>query len=179
MGAFGQVIADGGVFSRGYAQLVLKDVKQEIFARKPRFQTSTGMTVVDANHPAFLFGHLSLYPTRIFTLTGADGKAIEAPGAWNDLFKAGAECKDDPEGRIYPAMDLITAQFFKAHDAAVAHLRTVDDAKLLAPNPNDASRDRFPTVGAIAAFLVSGHVMVHMGQISTWRRCFGLPSAMG
>lgn len=179
MGAFAQVIADSGVFARNYAQVVLKDVTPEIFARKPRFQTSTGVTVVDANHPAFLFGHLSLYPSRIHTLTGTDGSAIEAPAGWNDLFKAGAECKDDVEGTIYPKMAVITAQFFKAHDAAVAYIRTLDDAKLLAQNPNEGSRDRFPTIGALASFLFSGHVMMHMGQVSTWRRCFGLASALG
>ena len=27
-------------------------------------------------------------------------------------------------------------------------------------------------------FMLTSHFMLHMGQISTWRRCFGLPSAM-
>ncbi len=179
MGAFSEIIASTGMFSRGYAQLLLKDVKPEIFARKPRFAGATGTTIVDTNHPAFVFGHLGLYPARVFSLTGGDPKPVEAPAGWNDLFKAGVECRDDVDGTIYPSMEQITTQFFKAHEAAANYLRTLDDAKLLAVNPNEAMRERFPTVGALVSFLMSGHVMSHMGQISAWRRCFGLSSAMG
>ncbi len=37
--------------------------------------------------------------------------------------------------------------------------------------------DRFPTLGALANFLMNNHVMMHIGQVSTWRRAMGLPSA--
>lgn len=178
MGAFAESIASSGVFSRNNAEMMLKGVTPEIFARKPRFDTPGGGTIVDANHPAFLFGHLALYPTRAFALTGADGKHVEAPASWPDLFKAGVACHDDPHRSIYPDMQTITSQFLKSHDAAVAHIRGLDDALLAKANPNEQSRDRFPTVGALCSFLLSGHVLIHMGQISTWRRCFNLPSAM-
>jgi hypothetical protein len=35
----------------------------------------------------------------------------------------------------------------------------------------------WPCIGAAFNFLLSGHVMVHMGQVSAWRRCMGLPAA--
>lgn len=175
MGAFGETLASMGVFSAGYLKMLLKDVRPADFGRKPNFAGK----VIDTNHPAFVWGHLGLYPTRVISLTGGDGKAIEALAGWNDLFKAGAECRDDAAGTIYPAMDALVAQFNRAHDAAVAHVRTVPDEVLAQPNPNEQSRDRFPTVGALCGFLLSGHVMVHAGQISAWRRCMGLASAMG
>lgn len=179
MGAFGEALAAMGTFAGGYAELILKDVRAQQFARKPRFETPGGGTVVDTNHPAFNFGHLALYPHRAFSLTGASGAHIEAPAAWQDLFKAGAPCLDDPSGTIYPAMNVLTEAFFKHHKAAVEHIRSVGDDVLAGVNPNEAARSRFPTVGAAVGFLLHGHVMVHMGQLSAWRRCFGMPSAMG
>jgi hypothetical protein len=35
----------------------------------------------------------------------------------------------------------------------------------------------FPTVGGAVNFLCGGHNMMHLGQISTWRRAAGLGSA--
>ena len=35
----------------------------------------------------------------------------------------------------------------------------------------------FPTVGAAINFYLTGHVMMHAGQISAWRRCMGMPAA--
>jgi hypothetical protein len=39
------------------------------------------------------------------------------------------------------------------------------------------SREMFPTLGAVVAFYLGGHVMNHLGQLSAWRRCLGLPPA--
>ena len=38
-------------------------------------------------------------------------------------------------------------------------------------------KELFPTIGAVSAFLLSGHQMSHFGQISAWRRFVGLGSA--
>jgi hypothetical protein len=38
-------------------------------------------------------------------------------------------------------------------------------------------RDLFPTIGAAINFYLIGHVQVHLGQISAWRRGMGLPPA--
>jgi hypothetical protein len=35
----------------------------------------------------------------------------------------------------------------------------------------------FPTVGAMLAFYMDGHVLMHMGQVSAWRRMQGMPPA--
>ena len=47
---------------------------------------------------------------------------------------------------------------------------------LLPPNPTAGrARELFPTIGAVVAFYLAGHVLNHLGQLSTWRRCIGLP----
>lgn len=179
MGAHGQSIATLGDFSAMYAQGLLKDLRPEQAARKPHFATPGAGTVVDTNHPVFLFGHLSLYPTRVWAVAGLGEGKHEAPAGWNELFAAGVECKDDAAGTIYPSLAAVTERFFASHAAACAAVREMDDALLARENPNERSRARFPTIGALFTFVLSAHVMVHMGQISAWRRCFGLPSAMG
>jgi folate-binding protein YgfZ len=68
---------------------------------------------------------------------------------------------------------------FSAQDAACAYVRTLDDAVFARENPNEKVRSRFPTVGTAIAFMLTSHVMMHFGQVSAWRRCYGLPSAMG
>jgi hypothetical protein len=35
----------------------------------------------------------------------------------------------------------------------------------------------FPTLGSLYNFYVGGHMMMHLGQISTWRRMMGLGAA--
>ena len=57
-------------------------------------------------------------------------------------------------------------------------LRDCDDSLLLKENPNEGRmRELFPTIGAATGFYVGGHVMIHMGQISAWRRAMGLEAA--
>jgi hypothetical protein len=35
-----------------------------------------------------------------------------------------------------------------------------------------------PTIGAVANFLLSAHHMMHLGQVSAWRRAVGLGSVL-
>lgn len=178
MPAYADTLTAIAKFSVNYANILLPGIKPEQFARKPRFDTRSGANVIDTNHPAFVFGHLALYPARFITFTGGDSKMAETPAAFTDLFKAGAACHDDPEGTIYPKMEALTAEFTRTHNALVEHLRGVPDEVFARENPNAQARDRFPTIAVLASFYVGSHVMLHLGQISAWRRCMGLPSAM-
>ncbi|MBS0192317.1 MAG: hypothetical protein U0573_06800 [Phycisphaerales bacterium] len=178
MGQFLDQIVAASRRGRGFAEKAVVGVTPQLFARKPRFETSAGVKVVDANHPAFVYGHLALYPARIGSMLDLDTSSFNAPADFSDLFKAGVECKDDPEGRIYPAMDRITAAFFSNYDALYEKMAKVDDSALLKATPEERYRAHFPTTGMAVAFMLTSHVMVHMGQVSTWRRCFGLPPLM-
>lgn len=163
----------------GYAEKLSSDVKPENFARKPRFRDAGKEVVVDCNHPAFVFGHLSLYPARLYGFLGLDPAPVAVPAAWADLFKAGVECKDDPEGTIYPKKDAILAAFTNGYTKLFDALGKLDDSVLAQPHPDENIRAKFfPTLGAALVFMANNHVMMHAGQISTWRRCFGLPGVM-
>src|SRR5262245_48380870 len=124
------MIASGGAALR-YGEMLLKDLKASQFARLP----VVGGTAIQTNHPAWAYGHLSLYPGRILGMLGMSPSGPANPPKFEELFKNGTQCVDDPEGRIYPPMDQITGHFIAAMKAAIATLPKVDDAAFAKPNP--------------------------------------------
>jgi hypothetical protein len=154
-----------------YAEGLLKDVSTEKVARLPEGKHGP----IQCNHPAFLYGHMSLYPAKTLALVGVtDG--ITDPAGFADLFAAGKECRDDPDGTIYPAMEVITSHFFNAHKKMFAQLAELTDEQLSQPHGIDSEfAKRFPTRAAFASFMVGPHPFTHIGQMSVWRRCMGLP----
>ncbi|MEM1446104.1 MAG: DinB family protein [Planctomycetota bacterium] len=174
----GSMIAAAGRIGFTTAQQMLTDIKPERFARLPMGEVGA----VPTNHPAWVYGHLGLYGNYVLTLLGdqAGTDAVAAPDEWNPLFGMGSACQDDPEGTIYPAMNAIVEQFDRCHTATLEALeKTTDPAVFETVNPNEQMRDRFPTVGAAATFMITTHLALHVGQVSAWRRMEGLGSALG
>jgi len=178
MGQYASIIADAAERSQALAPKLLAGVTPQTFARKPQLQKDGKAYVVDTNHPAFVYGHLAIYPMRLLAMMGLDPKPLVVSETYVELFKAGAPCLDDAEGRIYPAMEEIVGHYTRGYAGAIKALREIDDARLLEPNPDEQRRQFFPTIGHAAVFLLNNHVMMHLGQVSAWRRCWGLPSAM-
>lgn len=175
MGNISNAILPAGQLSHRYAEMLLKDVKPSDFARFP----APGGKVIQTNHPAFIYGHLAMYPQRVLEMLGQPKGAAATPAEWDGLFKAGVECKDDPSGTLYPSMEKIVSFHKSAYDAALAAIAGASDAQLSAPNPGEGRmKEMFPTVGALCSFVVAAHPMSHYGQMSAWRRCMGLGSAM-
>lgn len=175
MGLIAETILSATRISRFNAEKLLVGIDAATAGAKPR---GAGGMVVDTNHPTFVYGHLSLYPARLFGFMGVDAKSVATPATWEPLFKAGAPCQDDPSGTIYPKFGEVSAFLLRATDEAIAVIAKTDDAAFQKPNPNEAARDRFPTIGTLANFYLTGNMMLHLGQVSAWRRCMGLPSAM-
>lgn len=175
MGLIAETILSATRISRFNAEKLLVGIDGATAGTKPR---GAGGKVVDTNHPTFVYGHLSLYPARLFGFMGVDVKNVATPATWEPLFKAGAPCQDDPSGTIYPKFGEVSAFLLRATDEAMSVIAKTDDAAFQKPNPNEAGRERFPTIGTLANFYLTGHMMLHLGQVSAWRRCMGLPSAM-
>jgi hypothetical protein len=170
--SLGNVIADSLELSVGYGERLLKDVTPEMFAR----YAAPGGTTIESNHPAFVFGHLSLYGPRILTQLGQPAPTI--PANFDALFSKDAKCVDDPAATIYPSMAEVTTVFFDGYKAAATALRSIPDEALQAPNPMEGRMAAlFPTLGSLQAFYCGGHLMMHLGQISAWRRMAGLGAA--
>jgi len=66
-------------------------------------------------------------------------------------------------------MDAITTFYFDAWNLALEKLREADDEVLQQPTEGSMA-ERFPTLGSVLNFYSSGHMMMHLGQMSAWRR---------
>ena len=168
----GNIIADTLQASVRYAERLLKGVPADRFGRFAR----PGGVVVDSNHPAFVYGHLSLYAPKVLQQLGHPSPAV--PPHFEDLFSKDASCRDDEDGDVYPPMDEITAFFFEGHRMLMAALRGTPPADFERPNPAEGRmKEVFPTLGSVRTFYCGGHMMMHLGQVSAWRRMEGLGSA--
>lgn len=167
--SIGPIIAASARVSRGYAERITKGVTAETFARKPKG--------VNANHPAWVLGHLSVYPDRLLPLLGHAGLAKPIEGSYEALFDHKSECRDDPAGAIYPSMQTLLDRYMARHEVIIGALPETADEVFERPNTY-AMQDRFPTVGHLATFMLVGHPMLHLGQLSTWRRCMGMGPAV-
>ncbi|MCO8121875.1 DinB family protein [Stieleria sp. TO1_6] len=169
----GNVIAASARLGLGYAERMLSGVDADQFARLAKI----GDTVIDSNHPCFILGHLSLYAPRVVTELGGDASAIAPSERFVKCFNKDAKCIDDVDGSLYPSMDEVANAFRDGHQVAIETLLKTDDSVFHAENPNEAMRAKFPTVGAMHAFYLGGHLMLHIGQFSAWRRMVGLGAA--
>lgn len=157
-----------------YAEGLLKDVTPAQFARCPMVNGKP----LHANHPAWVYGHLSVYAERMMALLGQPAGVTANPPGFMDMFKNGTECRDDPAGTIYPPMDRVVKHYFDGYRAVIDVLPRLAESAFTAENPAEGRfKEMFPTIGAAVAFLLAGHAMSHLGQVSTWRRCMGLGSA--
>ncbi len=156
--SFGNSIADSLQLCLGYSKGLLKDVRPEIFG--------TFGDGVESNHGAFIYGHLSLYATEVVEGLGHD--PIEIPAGFSEHFSKDATCIDGSAVDL-PSMEAITTFYFDAWNLALEKLREADDEVLQRPTEGSMA-ERFPTLGSVLNFYSSGHMMMHLGQMSAWRR---------
>jgi hypothetical protein len=162
---------------RGRSEQLTVGITQEMAARKPKGFRANDTVTVNCNHASFVFGHLALYPARMLERLGLETTGAKPPESWDGLFKAGVECLDDASGTIYPAFEELKALYFRATDLAFERILSgVTDAMLEAAPSDERPRAMFGTNGAMLNFMLNNHVGLHMGQLSTWRRCMGLGS---
>ena len=174
MGAIGTILAQSAGLTLLSAERLLNGITPQTFARFAR----PGGVELHSNHPAFIFGHLALYPVRVMTHVGRSAGDAAVPARYEELFKNGVECRDDPAGTIYPAMQELRDFFFRSYRAAIGAVAEADDAVLTGPNPGEGRmKELFPSVGALLNFFLSGHAHSHLGQLSAWRRAQGLAPA--
>ena len=106
MSKIGLMIAASARLGSGYAERLLKDVTPEHFARL----AVSGQQVVDSNHPAFIYGHLSLYAPRIVSELGGDASSMQPTELFELRFSKDATCVDEDgqaaESDVGPDEDL-------------------------------------------------------------------------
>ena len=111
--SLGNVIADSLGLGLGYGGRLLTGVTAEKFGRL----ANTGRSPIQSNHPAFIYGHLSLYAPQIIEHLDTDVPNLRTPDRFKSLFSQDATCRDDPDRKIYPAKDEVTKIFFDSYRA--------------------------------------------------------------
>ena len=75
-------------------------------------------------------------------------------------------------------MDETVETFRSGYANAMTALREASDDTLQQANPAEGRMaELFPTLGSMHGFYVGGHIMMHMGQLSAWRRMQGMGPA--
>ncbi len=160
------MILPGTALTLRYTEQLVNTIPADIFAKMP---------MPDLNSPAFYIGHLSTYGDRVCTMLGRNDLVTPMPYSV-DLFKAGAVCLDQPG--LYPSKETLVSTFFERQRRAIEAFTTADSKTLAAENPAEGRfRELFPTIGSAVCFMLLAHPMMHLGQISAWRRAMGLGSA--
>jgi len=174
MGQFGAMMADAAGVSQRYAKRLLVGIPVDRFARF----AAPGKQVIESNHPAFILGHLSLYPVNVVRLLDLATSAVQPTDRFNALFSKDAKCQDDAHGIIYPSMQEVSNVFFSTYEIALSAMREAADSQLVVENPVDTPLKQIcPTLGSMLGFYLTGHVAMHLGQLSTWRRMESMPPA--
>lgn len=148
----------------GYGQLLIKDIPADKRLAQPH-----GIP----NHPVWIVGHLTGSASRGIEQLGG---SAPLPDGWAETFGIASKPVTNPAA--YPDWQTLTDKLATAHQAFLAALQNADDARLAMTNPLERARGRFPTIGDFAVYLLTVHPATHWGQLSSWRRAIGMPSAM-
>jgi hypothetical protein len=90
-----------------------------------------------------------------------------APKAWRPLFSPGTAPSLD--AGTYPPMRELIDTFRSVYGDLIANGPTASPEALESTNPYEHARQTFPTAGDFAAYLLTGHLAYHLGQLSMWR----------
>ncbi|QVL32577.1 DinB family protein [Telmatocola sphagniphila] len=146
-----------------YAKRLVADLNKDQWISQP-------LADKDLNHPAFVIGHLGWVCDFGTTLLG---HPAELPPNWKEIF--GNTAKPSRDGTVYPAPEEILKAYETQHTRLTKLVLEATPEKLKEPSP-ERMRARFPELGQVMLHLLTNHQAVHLGQLSAWRRAFGLPS---
>ncbi|MEM1211303.1 MAG: DinB family protein [Planctomycetota bacterium] len=146
-------------FMQGYSDDLVKDIAAEDFCSQP----CTGM-----NHPAWIIGHLAY---------ASDAHSAEVGGTrelehYAERYGIGSEVSGDAS--LYGSKDVLVGAWHTANARYIAALESATAEQLGKPTRGPLG-EPFPTVGDFLSFSLTGHVSLHLGQLSAWRRAMGMP----
>ena len=148
-------------FLVGYCRTLVGDIADERMAEQP---------LAGVNHPAWILGHLAFTADATLGKLGAH-KAL--PAEWATLFSAGS--KPSAQRGLYPSKDDLLPAVEQGYQQLRQKAATANPEQLSRPTTNPVTKQTLPTLKDMVAFLLSGHMGVHLGQLSSWRRMIGLP----
>ncbi|MFI5231311.1 MAG: DinB family protein [Gemmatimonadales bacterium] len=155
----------------------------EQIARQCRYLTTLAEPVVASlddthrslePHPGtktagWLVGHLAV--------TGDFGRRLcgsptLCPKDWRALFNPGT--RPSPNAADYPPMRELAGAMIAVYSGLCEDLPRAEPRLLSADNPFVPARHALPTSGDFVAYLMTGHLGHHLGQLMVWRAAAGL-----
>ena len=116
----------------------------------------------------WLLGHLAVTGDFARRLCGREPLC---PREWRAMFNPGTHPSVDPS--TYPSLSTLRDRLQAVYDDLSAAFPHVDRSTLDLPNPFVPARDGFPTSGEFVAYIMTGHLAYHMGQLFAWRAATG------
>jgi hypothetical protein len=117
-----------------------------------------------------VLGHL---PFSADGAGGLLGAAKELPAEWTPLFGPGSQ--PSASRGDYPSRDELLRAVERGFERLRRQAAAATPEQLARPTTNPHTKDALPTVQEGVAFLLTGHLGIHLGQLSAWRRMAGLP----
>jgi hypothetical protein len=117
----------------------------------------------------WLVGHLAVtgdFARRLY------GRPPICPVEWRTAFNPGSQPSGDVNA--YPPMATLAATFREVYTDLTTAASETDPASLTTENPFAPARVAFPTAGEFLAYLMTGHLAYHLGQLAAWRAAAGL-----
>jgi hypothetical protein len=149
-------------FLMTYCRRLLEEIPEERMTEQP---------VTGINHPAWILGHLSLAADTAAALLGAE-KTL--PADWGKRYGTGS--KPSASRAEYPSKAELLATCEKAYERVRRLASTANAEQLAQPTTIPQMKEMLPTTRERMAFMLTGHVGAHLGQLSAWRRMIGLPA---
>jgi hypothetical protein len=149
------------LFLLQYCRMLVRDIPDERMTEQP---------LASVNHPAWILGHLALTADGTLEKLGAP-KTL--PAEWSARFGAGS--KPSASLSDYPSKDELLRAVEQTYQQLRQKAASASPEQLSLPTTNPRAKEALPTFKEMLAFVLSGHMGVHLGQLSTWRRMIGLP----
>ena len=108
---------------------------------------------------------------------------VIAPGAKIMRCPISSPCVDEPpriaSNDTSPKKDEIVAFYVERYNAIINTLQATPEEVYSRENPMEGRmKEIFPFIGLAINFMLNNHAMMHLGQVSAWRRAMGLPGVM-
>ena len=152
-----------GRFIFGQGKRWLADLTDDHLALEPMSGTKTA---------GWLVGHLAVtgdFGRRICGLTPL------CPKEWRAIFNPGTFPSLDRS--VYPPMAQLRETVASVYKGFFSDAPNAPSDVLNLPNPYTPALGAFSTAGDFAAYLMTGHLAHHLGQLGSWHAAAGLRNA--
>lgn len=118
-----------------------------------------------AKTAGWLIGHLAVTGDFGCRLCG---QATVCPPDWRPRFNPGTHSSGDP--RDYPPVEELCRNFRVVYERLGLAVASANAAVLDAANPYVPAQAAFPRIRDFVAYLLTGHLGYHVGQLVVWRK---------